>query len=112
MRPTVRAAIVSAVLAIAPLSASLGEEQQVEVTLQGDTFTPAEIRVPASQPVALRFVNKESAPVEIEAKDLKIEKVVPPGGSVVARVKPLKPGRYLVVNEYREDVAKAYVVAE
>ena len=32
--------------------------------------------------------------------------------TITARVKALKPGRYLFVNEYREDVAKGYVVAE
>ncbi len=105
------------VLATAAIAACLAgpaaaEDVAVDVTLQGDRFSPAEIKVPAGQPAVLRFTNKEAVAAEIEAKDLKIEKVVPAGGSIVARVKPLKPGRYLVVNEYREDVAKAYVVVE
>ncbi len=104
-----------ACLALAALGASapaLAEDQTIEITLQNDTFAPAEIKVPAGKALVLQFTNKETAPAEIEAKDLKIEKVVPAGGSIVARVRALKPGRYLVVNEYREDVAKGYVVAE
>ena len=50
--------------------------------------------------------------VSNEYKDLKIEKVVTAGGEVIARVKALKPGRYLLVNEYKEETVKAYVVAE
>jgi hypothetical protein len=93
-------------------SVSRAEEPSIDVVLQGDQFTPSEIKVPAGQTTVLRFTNKEAKAAEIEAKDLKIEKVVPAGGSITARVKPLKPGRYLVVNEYREDIAKAYVVVE
>lgn len=104
------------VLAFAGFSLGLGaaraDDVAIEMTLQGDRFSPSEVRIPAGQPVTLRFVNKEAAAAEIEAKDLKIEKVVPAGGTVSARVKGLKPGRYLVVNEYREDVAKGTIVVE
>jgi plastocyanin len=103
------AGVVALVLSSGALRA---EEATIEVVLQGDVFTPAEIKVPVGQPTTLRFTNRESKPAEIEAKDLKIEKIVPAGSSIVARVKPSKPGRFLVVNEYREDVAKAYIVAE
>jgi Cupredoxin-like domain len=82
------------------------------LTLQGDVFSPTDLKVPAGKAFTLRVTNNEKAPVEIEAKDLKIEKVGAPGSEIVAHVKPLKPGRYLLVNEYREDAAKTFVVAE
>jgi hypothetical protein len=82
------------------------------IVLKGDAFTPSEVRVKAGKPLVLSFTNNEAAAAEIEGKELKIEKVVPPGETLVARVRPLKPGRYLFVNEFREDVAKAYIVAE
>ncbi|WP_158554804.1 cupredoxin domain-containing protein [Methylovirgula sp. 4M-Z18] len=88
------------------------DEATIEVVLQNDAFSPAEIKVPAGQPFTLKVSNKESAAAEIEAKGLKIEKVAAAGTDVVAHVKPLKPGRYLIVNEYKEDHVKAYVVAE
>jgi hypothetical protein len=111
MRNVMLAAVVLATMATGS-SILRAEEPSVDVVLQGDQFTPSEIKVPAGQSIVLRFTNKETKAAEIEAKDLKIEKVVPAGGSITARVKPLKPGRYLLVNEYREDVAKAYVVVE
>ncbi|MEJ1936563.1 cupredoxin domain-containing protein [Nostoc sp. NIES-2111] len=106
--------LASACLAAALLAAPASAEDtpDAEITLSGDVFNPREVRVPAGRNLVLKFVNGESAPAEIEGKELKIEKVVPAGGTIIARVKALKPGRYLFVNEYREDVAKGYVVAE
>jgi hypothetical protein len=104
------ATCLAASLATAPAMAD--DAPDAEITLSGDVFNPREVHVPAGRNLVLKFVNGESAPAEIEGKELKIEKVVPSGGSIIARVKPLKPGRYLFVNEYREDVAKGYVVAE
>ena len=89
------------------------EEQPTFVlTLEKDVFTPENLKVPAGKAFVLKVFNKEKVAVEIEAKDLKIEKVVGAGGEVIARVKPLKPGRYLLVNEYKEETVKTYIVAE
>ena len=82
------------------------------LTLENDAFTPADLKIPAGKPFVLKVVNKEKAGVEIEAKDLKIEKVVAAGGEVIAHVKAQKPGRYLLVNEYKEDAVKTDVVVE
>jgi hypothetical protein len=101
---------VLAVAAAGPLRAE--DEPTIEVTLQNDTFTPAEFKIPANRPFVLKVINHEKAPVEIEAKELKIEKVVAPGTEMIAHVRPQKPGRYLVVNEYKEDQVKAFAVAE
>jgi hypothetical protein len=104
-------AIVAGALLLAGPTA-LAQDKTIELSLQGDRFAPAEITVPAGAPLVFKLTNGEKSAVEFEAKDLKIEKVVPAGGSATVRVKALKPGRYLIVNEYREDVAKAYIVAE
>ena len=82
------------------------------LTLENDAFTPADLKVPADKPFTLKVVNKEKAGVEIEAKDLKIEKVVVAGDEMIAHVKAQKPGRYLLVNEYKEDQVKTYIVVE
>ena len=85
---------------------------QFEVTLKGDVFSPAEIKVPAGKPFTLKFMNQDAAAAEIEAKDLKIEKIVAGNSDIIARVGAMKPGRYLFVNEYKEDTVKGYVVVE
>ena len=84
----------------------------IEVTLQADAFAPAEVKVPADKPFVLKFINKDAAAAEIEAKDLKVEKVVAGKSEIIVRVPAMKPGRYLFVNEYKEDTVKGFVVVE
>jgi hypothetical protein len=83
-----------------------------EVTLTGAAFDPVELHVPAQTPFVIRMKNANAAPAEFEAKDMKIEKVVAGNSEIVVRVKALAPGKYLFVDEYQEDVAKGYVIAE
>jgi hypothetical protein len=106
------AAMGSAVVAVASSPAARGEDATFVMTLQNDSFTPAELKVPAGKPFVLKVINKEKAGVEIEAKDLKIEKVVAGNSEMIARVRAQKPGRYLLVNEYKEELVKAYIVVE
>ena len=82
------------------------------LTLENDVFSPADLKVPANKAFVLKVINKEKIAAEIEAKDLKIEKVAAAGTEIIANVKPLAPGRYLLVNEYKEDSVKTYIVAE
>jgi len=93
-------------------AANAADAPTIEVTLQNDTFSPAEVKVAANTAVILKFINKDAAAAEIEAKDLNIEKVVVGNSEIIVRVRPLKPGKYLFVNEYKEDVTKGYVVVE
>jgi hypothetical protein len=104
-------AIALALLA-APGVAQADEIATFTLTLEADVFTPADLKVPADKPFVLKVINKEKAGVEIEAKDLKVEKVVAAGGEAISRIKAMKPGRYLLVNEYKEDTVKTYVVVE
>ena len=97
----------SAIVALATLNTVVAEDMPTfQLTLQDDVFTPSELKVPSNTAFMLKVLNKEKAGAEIEAKDLKIEKVVAAGGEITMRVKPMKPGRYLLVNEYKEDKAK------
>ena len=83
-----------------------------ETTLKGNGFTVAEIKVPAGKPFMIKMINANSAPAELEAKELKIEKVAVGNSTIVVRVKAMEPGKYLFVDEYQEDVAKGYVIVE
>jgi Cupredoxin-like domain len=102
-------------LAIAASAASpLRAEDAVtyETTLKGNGFTVAEIKVPAGKPFMIKLTNANLAPAELEAKELKIEKVATGSSTIVVRIKAMKPGKYLFVDEYQEDVAKGYVIVE
>jgi hypothetical protein len=106
-------AIVALTLAVATSSgASARDPVRVVITLENDTFTPAEVAVPAGTPLKIKIINKSAAAIEFEAKDLKIEKVMPPKSDATVSVRPLRPGRYLFVNEYKEDKVKGYVVVK
>ncbi len=86
----------------------------VEQTLviENIRFSPEEIRVKANTPFVLVVTNKDKAPEELESKELKIEKVIPPGQTVKVRVRALKPGTYKFVGEYHEKTAQGRIVAE
>lgn len=94
------------------INAHAGDPAPIAIILGADGFTPAEVKVAAGQPFVLKFVNTGPAAAEIEAKDFKVEKVVPAGGEIIVNVKPQAAGRYLFTNEYKEDTVKGYVVVE
>lgn len=83
-----------------------------ELTLKGDVFTPPEIKVPAGAAFMIKMKNENASPAELEAKPLKIEKVAAGHSFIVVRVGALQPGKYLFVDEFQEDTAKGYVIAE
>lgn len=107
------AALLLAAGTVALGSAARAEEAQpIEVTLKDQTFTPAEIKVPVGETVVVKFKNLNAGPAEIESKPLKIEKVVQGGGEILVNVKAKSAGKHLFVDEYHEDVAKGFFVAE
>jgi Cupredoxin-like domain len=106
-----RAILFAGLLALSP--AAFAEDLVTyEVTLKGASFDKTEIKVPAGKPFILKLNNQNTAPAELEAKDLKVEKVAAGNSAIVARVKAMAPGKYLFVDEYQEDVAKGYVIVE
>ncbi|MFO1034653.1 MAG: cupredoxin domain-containing protein [Hyphomicrobiales bacterium] len=96
----------------AGLPAQAEEAITVEISLKGNAFTPAEVKVPAGKPFVIKMKNENAAPAELEAKDLKIEKVAAGNSEIVVKVKGMPAGKYLFVDEYQEDVAKGYVIVE
>jgi len=104
------ATVAAALVLAAPARAE--DPKEFALSIKGTAFTPAEIRVPADTPFVIRMKNENTAPVELEGKELKIEKIAAGNSEIVVRVKGMKPGKYLFVDEFQEDVAKGYVIAE
>ena len=86
--------------------------QEIPVTIENNRFSPEQITVKAGEPFVLVVTNKDKGPEEFESKELRIEKVVPPGKTLKIRVRALKPGTYPFVGEYHEATAKGRIVAE
>jgi leucyl-tRNA synthetase len=107
---TALVALAFAVAAATPLRAE--DVTTYETTLKDAAFSVSEIKVPAGKPFIIKMTNANAAPAELEAKELKIEKVAAGNSTIVVRVKAMEPGKYLFVDEYQEDVAKGYVIVE
>ena len=104
--------LLAAALAALSLSAPLRAETPIEITLGDSGFEPAEIKVPAGQAFSLLVRNRSAAAAEIEAKDLKIEKVVAAGEDILINVRAQEAGTYLFVNEYKEDTVFGHITVE
>jgi len=82
------------------------------LTIKDHRFSPAEIKVPADQRVAITVINEDATPEEFDSAALKVEKVVAGKSKGVVRIGPLKPGRYPFIGEYNEATAKGVVIVE
>jgi uncharacterized cupredoxin-like copper-binding protein len=98
-------------LALVPIAGAQDKPVEVSVTLEKQKFTPEEVKVKAGQPFLLVVTNKDAKPAEVESKDLRFEKVVAPGKTVSIRVRALKPGTYVFLDDYNKST-RGKIVAE
>jgi plastocyanin len=96
----------------ASLAAEAADPMTYEITLKGQAFSPAELKVPAGTAFIIKVKNENDAPAEFESKDMKVEKVVAGHAEIVVKVKALPKGTFKFVDEYHEDTALGAVVAE
>ena len=83
----------------------------VTLTLKDHQFAPSELRVPAGERFRIEVENKDATPAEFESSDLRVEKIVVPGGKIVVMVGPLKPGTYKFFDDYHPDTATGTMTA-
>jgi len=98
-----------AVIAVAGAACALDE---IPLTIENNRFSPDEVKVKAGAPFVLVVTNKDKTPEEFESKELRIEKVVPPGKTLRINVRALKPGTYPFIGDYHQQTAKGRIVAE
>jgi heme/copper-type cytochrome/quinol oxidase subunit 2 len=118
--PTMRNPIVNfaaltlpvAALVLLRMASFATAQTAIDVTIKDHQFTPAEIHVPARQPVTLNIKNEDSLAEEFDSTALKVEKVIGGGQQGSVHLRPLDPGRYPFIGEYHSDTAKGVVVAE
>ena len=110
-------ALVATLVMLAPGTAAGGAPAadaptEVALVIEQNRFRPEEIRVKAGAPFVLVITNRDRTAEEFESRDLRIEKVIPPGKTVRLRVPALKAGTYPFVGEYHEKTAKGRIIAE
>ena len=105
------ASCLALLLALVPIADAQDKPVEVPVTLENQKFTPPEVKVKAGQPFLLVVTNKDAKPAEVESKDLRFEKVVAPGKTVSIRIRALKPGTYVFLDDYNKST-RGKIVAE
>ena len=83
----------------------------VVLTLKDHHFTPTDVTVPAGERFRIEVQNQDTTPAEFESNDLRVEKIVVPGGKIVVTAGPLKPGTYKFFDDYHPDLAKGTLTA-
>jgi hypothetical protein len=99
-------------VAMLAASTAVARADDYVLTIKDHRFSPAEIKVPADQRVAITVINEDATPEEFDSAALKVEKVVAGKSKGVVRIGPLKPGRYPFIGEYNEATAKGVVIVE
>ncbi|MDB5393260.1 MAG: hypothetical protein JWM91_766 [Rhodospirillales bacterium] len=84
----------------------------VALGLTGHKFTPSAVTVAANQKFQIKITNHDDTPAEFESHDLKVEKIIVPGGTVIVSAGPLKPGTYQFFDDYHPDQAAGTVTAK
>src|SRR5207245_8848567 len=97
---------------VAPSAATAADAAETRLTIEENRFQPEEVRVKAGAPFVLVVTNRDKTAEEFESRELRIEKVIPPGKTVRLRVPALKAGTYPFVGEYHEKTAKGRIIAE
>jgi hypothetical protein len=106
------AVAVAALVSLSDRAEAQDKVTEVPLTAANQAFSPAELKVKAGQPFVLVVTNSDpKKAIEVENKDLRIEKVVPAGKTVKIRVRALKPGTYVFVDDFNH-AAQVKIVAE
>lgn len=84
---------------------------EYSLILKNNTFSPAELKVPAGKKVRLVILNQDDAAEEFDSFDLNREKVLFPNKKSVIFIGPLKPGRYEYFGEFHPNSAQGVIVA-
>jgi len=83
----------------------------VTLTIKDHRFAPSELKVPAGERFRIEVENRDATPAEFESTDLRVEKIVVPGGKIAVMVGPLKPGIYKFFDDYHPDTATGTMTA-
>jgi heme/copper-type cytochrome/quinol oxidase subunit 2 len=106
---TVRAALLASVILWSGAAFAAGP---IAVTLKDHKFTPAQIAVPANQPIVVQLTNQDATAEEFDSTALKVEKVVAGNSEGDVHIRPLDPGRYPFMGEYHPATAQGVVIAK
>ena len=83
-----------------------------EVIAKEGRLFPERLEVPAGQRVKLVVKNQGKGPIEFENLDMRVEKVLAPGGTSFVVLPKMKPGEYEFIDEFHMEFGKMKVIAK
>ena len=83
-----------------------------KLTARNGVFEPTTIEVPAGKRFRIEIVNEGGSAIEFESRDLRQEKVIPPGGKASVTINALKAGEYKFFDEFHEKTGQGKVIAK
>ena len=84
----------------------------IKLSAKDGGFSPSVIDVPAGKPFRLEISNDGTSAIEFESRDLKQEKIIPPGAKATLSIRALKPGEYRFFDEFHEKTGQGKLVAK
>lgn len=93
-------------------SAQAPELPTFHIVAKDGRLLPNRLEVPAGKKIKLTLANEGRSPVEFENLDLRVEKVLAPGGVSFVVIHPLKPGTYRFIDEFHADTAEMLLIAK
>ena len=82
------------------------------VVIKAGRISPARLEVPAGRKIKLTIKNEGPGPSEFENLDLRVEKVLGPGGSSFVVIHSLKPGTYRFFDEFHPNTSEMLLIAK
>jgi heme/copper-type cytochrome/quinol oxidase subunit 2 len=86
------------------------QQVSLSTTIKNKTFQPSVLKAPANRPITITVHNADGAAAEFESRTMRVEKVVPAGGTIVVNVKPLVPGNYRFFDDFNQSNQGTLVV--
>ena len=112
-RPALRDQLFVLIAALA-FAAGVGAQEVTSFKLvaRDGVFEPTVIDVPAGKRFRLEVENQGKTAIEFESRDLKQEKVIPPGGKATLTINALKAGEYKFFDEFHERTGQGKLIAK
>ncbi len=93
-------------------SAAFCADLEFHIKIKDHRFEPNEITIPANQKFKLVIENLDKTLEEFESVDLKKEKLVGSGKTIVIPVSPLRPGEYRFFGDFHQKTAQGKIIAK
>jgi plastocyanin len=93
-------------------STAYAQDASFKLSARDGVFQPTVLEVPAGKKFKLEVSNDGKTAMEFESRDLRQEKVIPPGGKATLTINALKAGEYKFVDEFHEKTGQGRIVAK